>query len=216
MISAVLFDLDGTLADTAPDLALALNRLRAEYALEPVALELARPRASGGARALIELGFGMKSDCEGYAALAERFLELYGQALCVHTRLFEGVPELLAAIEQRAMPLGIVTNKAERFVKPLVAALGLEAHAACVVSGDTTSRTKPAPEPLLFAAEVIGRPPQSCLYVGDDLRDVQAARAAGMAVIAAGYGYLGIGGDPASWGADGIIAHPIEALNFLS
>lgn len=215
MIKAVLFDLDGTLADTAPDLALALNRLLDEHGLAPISVEAARPVASSGARGLIEVGFGLTPEDEKFPALRDRFLDLYGETVCVHTRLFEGMPELLAELERRAMPWGIVTNKSARFTVPLLAALGLNGRAACVVSGDTTARIKPAPDSLLFAAKGLRLAPGHCLYIGDDLRDVHAARAAGMSVIAAAYGYLGGNGDPRNWDADGVISYPLETLNFL-
>jgi N-acetyl-D-muramate 6-phosphate phosphatase len=214
MIQAVLFDLDGTLAHTAPDLALALNRLRAEEGLADLPLQAVQHVASAGARGMLNVGFGIAPGEPRFAELRDRFLEHYANAVCVQTSLFEGVPELLDTLEQRPLRWGIVTNKVMRFTEPLVAALGLAARAACVVSGDTTPRFKPAPDPLLHAAQAMQLAPRSCLYVGDDLRDIEAARAAGMSVIAAGYGYLS-GGDPSTWGADGVIAHPREVLAFV-
>ncbi len=202
MTQAVLFDLDGTLADTARDLALALNRVRTEEHLAPLPDEAVRAVASTGARGMLGVGFGLAPEEPRFAELRDRFLEHYASGVCVHTTLFEGMPELLGELESRGIRWGIVTNKSARFTLPLVAALALDGRAACVVSGDTTARMKPAPDPLLFAANVIGVPPAECLYVGDDLRDVQAAHAAGMRVLAAGYGYLS-GGDPHAWSADG-------------
>ena len=213
-IRAVLFDLDGTLADTAPDLSGALNRLRMERGLEPVPLELTRPYTSSGARGLIGAGLGIAPDHPEFEALRTRFLELYEENIHVDTRLFPGMEELLASLEQRRLAWGIVTNKASRFTLPLIESMGLSARAACIVSGDTTPHTKPHPAPLLHAAAEIELSPAACLYLGDDLRDVQAARAAGMPVIAAAFGYLG-GSDPCTWCADGIIHHPLEVLNFL-
>ena len=214
-IRAVLFDLDGTLADTAADLACALNRLRGEYRRAPLPPESMRRHTSSGARGLLKAGFDLDPGDQGYIPLRDRFLELYEQALCVHTRLFTGMPELLDDLEQRGVPWGIVTNKAQRFTDPLIRELRLHARAACVVSGDTTAKPKPAPDPLLHAAELIGIAPSACLYVGDDLRDVQGARAAGMPVAAAGWGYLGDETDPETWGADVVLAHPAEVLGFL-
>jgi N-acetyl-D-muramate 6-phosphate phosphatase len=214
-IRAVLFDLDGTLADTAPDLAGALNRLLDERGREAVALERARPVTSSGARGMLRVGFGIDRQHADYEPLRTRFLDLYAENLCRETRLFDGIGDLLAAIERRGLPWGIVTNKAERFTFPLLAALGLAARTACVVGGDTTGHVKPHPDPLLYAARALGLAPAGCLYVGDDLRDVQAARAAGMPVLAAAYGYLGDEGDPAAWGADAVIAHPLETLIHL-
>lgn len=215
MIRAVLFDLDGTLADTAPDLAAALNALLGEHGRAPVPLERTRPLTSAGARGMLQAGFGIAPGAPEYEPLKARFLELYGGSVCVETRLFPGMEELLAALERRGLRWGVVTNKPERFTTPLLAALGVLHRAACVVSGDTTERAKPHPDPLLHAASALALAPAACLYVGDDLRDVQAARAAGMPVVAAGYGYLGDGGECGSWQADGIIEHPLETLNFL-
>ena len=147
--------------------------------------------------------------------MRERFLDLYEAALCVHTLLFEGMPELLGELDRRAVAWGIVTNKPSRFTEPLVRELELHLRAACVVSGDTTEKAKPAPDSLLHAARAIRLAPAECLYVGDDVRDVQGARAAGMPVIAAGWGYLGTEGDPASWGADAVLGHPAEVLEFI-
>ena len=215
MIRAVLFDLDGTLADTAEDLASALNRLRAEHRMAPLPAGRTRAHTSGGARGLLKIGFDLDPGDERYIAMRDRFLDLYGEALCVHTRLYAGMAELLGELDRRAVAWGIVTNKPRRFTDPLLRELRLHTRAACVVSGDTTAKPKPAPDPLLHAAQVMRIAPAACMYVGDDLRDVQGARAAGMPVIAAGWGYLGEGGDPASWGADAVLAHPAEVLGFL-
>jgi phosphoglycolate phosphatase len=215
MIHAVLFDLDGTLADTAPDLAAALNRLLAERGQAPVPIEQTRPVTSSGARGMLRVGFGIDPQHADYEPLKARFLDLYGARVCIGTTLFAGIGELLAALEERAIAWGVVTNKAERFTLPLLEALELRARASCVVGGDTTPRAKPHPEPLLHAARAMSLEPERCLYVGDDLRDVQAARAAGMPVIAAAYGYLGDHGDPHAWGADAVIDHPLEVLNHL-
>ncbi|MCZ7564808.1 MAG: phosphoglycolate phosphatase [Burkholderiales bacterium] len=215
MIRAVLFDLDGTLADTAPDLTAALNALLGEHGRAPVPLERTRPLTSAGARGMLQAGFGIAPGSSEYEPLKARFLDLYGQSVCAQTRLFPGMDALLDALERRGLRWGVVTNKPERFTTPLLAALGVLHRAACVVSGDTTERPKPHPDPLLHAAGALALAPTACLYVGDDLRDVQAARAAGMPVVAAGYGYLGDGGECGSWQADGIIEHPLETLNFL-
>ena len=214
-IRAVLFDLDGTLADTAPDLAAALNRLLAERGRDAVPIERARPLTSSGARGMLRAGFGIDPQHADYETLKARFLELYAANVCGETRLFDGIGDLLGALERRSLPWGVVTNKAERFTFPLLEALALAARTGCVVGGDTTGRAKPHPEPLLHAARVLGVPPADCLYVGDDLRDIQAARAAGMRALAAAYGYLGEAGDPAAWGADAVIAHPREVLIYL-
>ena len=212
---AVLFDLDGTLADTAPDLARALNRVRAANGLAPMPVAITRPYTSSGARGLLKVGFGLEPEDEGYEALKLQFLDFYAAEICVDTRLFEGMAELLAQLDLERLPWGVVTNKAERFTLPLLQGLRLGARAACVVGGDTAARAKPHPDPLLHAAAALRLPPAACLYVGDDLRDVTAARAAGMPVIAAKYGYLGDGGAIESWQADAIIDHPLQVLDFL-
>lgn len=214
-VSAVLFDLDGTLADTAPDLGRALNTLLSEHGREPVAHERLRIHTSSGARGMIGVGFGLTPASPEYEVLKDRFLALYAEALCVDTRLYPQMDALLATLEARRMPWGIVTNKATRFTEPLVRALALDARAACVVSGDTTPRAKPHPDPLLHAAKLIDVDPRACLYVGDDLRDVQAARSAGMSVLAVRYGYLGDGEPPEAWGADAVIDAPLELLAHL-
>jgi phosphoglycolate phosphatase len=213
---AVLFDLDGTLADTAPDLGRALNRLRAERGLEPLPIGIMRAHASSGARGLLKAGFGSAPESEGYDALRDRFLELYAENLCVDTRLFDGIPELLSTIEARPLPWGIVTNKAKRFTEPLLRTLAVDHLAACVVSGDSTPHIKPHPAQLLLAASLLSLPPADCIYIGDDLRDAQAARAAGMRFAAAGWGYLGGGADPRTWDADAVVSHPREVLNVIA
>ena len=212
---AVLFDLDGTLADTAPDLGRALNRVRAINGLAPMPLAITRPYTSSGARGLLKVGFGLDPEDERYEALKLQFLDFYAAEICVDTRLFDGMAELLAQLDQDRLPWGVVTNKAERFTLPLLQGLRLGARAACVVGGDTAARAKPHPDPLLHAAAALRLPPAACLYVGDDLRDVTAARAAGMRVLAAKYGYLGDGGAIESWQADAIIDHPRQVLDFL-
>ena len=212
---AVLFDLDGTLADTAPDLARALNRLRAEQRLPPLPLALTRPHTSSGARGMLGVGLGLAPDDARYADLRERFLDYYEQDLCVETKLFDGVAELILQLRARGLPWGVVTNKAKRFTEPLLRRLDPRPSPGCVVSGDSTPKIKPAPDSLLHAAELLDLAPAECLYVGDDLRDVQAARAAGMPVIVAAWGYLGDAGDPSGWGADAVIGHPLDTLKFL-
>ena len=210
MIQAVLFDLDGTLADTAPDMAHTVNRMRTRRGLAPVALEQVRPHVSQGARGMICSAFDMSTEHPDFMAMREEFLEIYGENLFVDTRLFPGMAELLDTLDARAIPWGIVTNKFERFARPIMDGLGLGSRAAVVVGGDTCPRSKPFPDPLLFAASAMGVAPPNTLYVGDDERDVQAARAAGMPVIAAGYGYLGNGAPPTLWNADAIVHHAGE------
>ena len=208
---AVLFDLDGTLADTAPDLAAALNRVRAARALPALPLAELRPMASHGARGLLQVGFGVGPGDAEFETLRVEFLACYAQAICVHTRLYDGMQALLEALGQRALPWGIVTNKASALTTPLLDALALDPAPGCVVCGDTTARPKPAPDPLLHAAALLGVEATACVYLGDDLRDMQAARAAGMTAAAVAYGY-GAGSAPEQWGADFVLAHPGELL----
>ena len=215
MIDCVLFDLDGTLADTAPDLAAALNKMRTDRGMHGLPLDPLRRMASSGARGLVGVGFGLKPGDPGYEAHRVEFLDNYERALNVHTRLFDGVPELLASLEAMPRKWGVVTNKAKRFTDPLAQLIGFTARAACVVSGDTTPHAKPHPAPLLHAAQVSGVDPLRCIYIGDDLRDIQAGRAAGMRTLAVSWGYLGEGEAPASWGADAVIDTPAAVLDFL-
>lgn len=210
---AVLFDLDGTLADTAPDLAAAINRVRLMRGLEPTPYETLRPVASAGARGLIGAAFGLKPEDAGYDELRIAFLANYEEALAVESRLFDGVEALLAQLERRDISWGIVTNKAARLTDRLVPQIGLQ-HARCVISGDTTSHSKPHPAPLLEAAHRLALSPQECWYVGDDLRDIQAGRAAGMRTIAAAWGYGG-SVEPANWNADALIATPLDLMNLI-
>ncbi len=210
-IKAVLFDLDGTFADTAPDLGYAVNQMRKARNLPPVPDEQTRPVTSSGARGLLGAGFGIPPDHADFPAMRDEFLNLYEANLCRETRLFDGMAELVLAIESRGLFWGIVTNKAERFALPLMKLLGYGTRAACIIGGDTTGKLKPHPDPLYAAAKAIQIPPQACIYVGDDERDVQAGRAAGMKTIAVRYGYLN-GSDPASWGADAVIDTPLEVL----
>jgi 2-phosphoglycolate phosphatase len=205
VIEAVLFDLDGTLADTAPDLASTVNLMLKSRGLPAVALEQVRPHVSKGARGMIASAFAIGADHPGYAAMRDEFLELYADNLCVESRLFPGMESLLAHLESQSIAWGVVTNKLERFARPVMEGLGLGRRAAVVVGGDTCGRAKPFPDPLLHAAAAMGVAPENVLYVGDDQRDVQAARAAGMPVVVAGYGYLGDGPPPAQWGADAIV-----------
>jgi phosphoglycolate phosphatase len=211
---AVLFDLDGTLADTAPDLAAALNRLRADQGLAPMPLERVRPFASAGARGLVHVGFGVKPGEGEYSALREAFLEHYRERTCVETRLFPGIAELLRELAAREIKWGIVTNKTTRFTDRIVDALGLKPD--CVACGDTTAHLKPHPAPLLHAAGLLNLAPGECFYLGDDLRDIQAARAAGMRPVAVDWGYHHPEhGGPGTWQADAVIARPQELVALL-
>jgi phosphoglycolate phosphatase len=210
--SAVLFDFDGTLADTAPDLAAALNRMRANRGVPPLPVDATRAYVSMGARGMLRVGFGMTPDDPSYGEMREEFLGFYREAICVHTQLFGGMRELLAELGRRSIAWGIVTNKAMGLTERIVPALGLTP--ACVVGGDSTPHLKPHPAPLLLAAQRLRLAPGDCTYVGDDLRDIQAARAAGMRSIAVDYGYHGAE-HPDTWNADATISHPSELLEHL-
>lgn len=211
----VFFDLDGTLADTAPDLAAAANRLRVDHGHPPLPLDQLRPVASAGARGLLGVAFGITPEDAGYAVLRDTFLDYYESALAVDTRLFDGIPEVLEALQAAGMPWGIVTNKNSRFTEPLVTQIGLRQYAAAIVSGDTTPHAKPHPAPLLHAASAAGLDASRCVYIGDDLRDIQAGRAAGMKTIAAAYGYCGDGLPAAMWQADHIVQSARELTALL-
>ena len=210
---AVLFDLDGTLADTAPDLAAAVNWMRTERGLEPTPYAILRPTASAGARGMIGAAFGLAPGDEGYEDLRVQWFERYQAAMAVHSTLFDGIPDLLDGITAAGMSWGIVTNKPARFTDPLVPLIGL-AHASCVISGDTTPHAKPHPAPLLEAARRLDIAPAHCWYVGDDLRDIEAGRAAGMVTVACNWGYCG-SIDPATWGADHLLDTPQQLLQML-
>ena len=208
---AVLFDLDGTLADTASDLGAAVNRLRAGRGLADLATRDVRAYASSGARGLLRVGLGLNPGDPDYETMRDAFLAHYAERVCVDTRLFPGISQLLAEIGARGLKWGIVTNKATRFTAPIVAALGIAPD--CVVCGDTTPHSKPHPAPLLHAAQQLALEPRACCYVGDDLRDVQAAHAAGMRAVAVLYGYHGVdNGGPATWNADAVIEQPTDLI----
>lgn len=210
---AILFDLDGTLADTAPDLAGAVNQLRIARGLAPTDYELLRPIASAGARGLIGVAFGITPDDAAYEELRDDFLKNYEAAIAVDSSLFAGIAELLSGLQKQGIAWGIVTNKIARLTDQLVPKIGL-GHAACVISGDTTAHSKPHPAPLFEAAKRIGVLPEHCWYVGDDLRDIQAGQAAGMTTIAAAWGYCGEAA-PATWNADVLVDTPQQLFALL-
>ncbi len=214
MPRAVLFDLDGTLIDSAPDLAGACNEMRVTRGLAPLPYERLRTMVGAGARGMVGVSFSVAPGDDGYAELREEFLRRYELRMTSETRVFAAVVPLLAWLAEEGVPWGIVTNKAARFAEPLIAWLGLAGAAGVIVCGDTTPHAKPHPAPLLEAARRIGVTPERCVYVGDDRRDVDAGRAAGMATIVAAWGYLGAGDPPEAWGADAIVAHP-DALPAL-
>jgi phosphoglycolate phosphatase len=212
-----LFDLDGTLVDTAPDLAAAANRQRAERGLAPLPLERLRPFASHGARGMIGTALGSQPGDTDFERLREQFLAYYEQSLCVHSCLFAGMETTLRALEDAGIAWGIVTNKFARFTVPLVDHFGLARRAACVVSGDTTAFAKPHPEPLRHAVKLAGvSGTGAAIYVGDDERDVQAGRAADMVTVVAAYGYLGANADVGSWGSDHVIDAPTQLLPIVA
>jgi len=212
---AVLFDLDGTLADTAHDLGYALNRQRIARGLAPLPIEIIRTEASAGARGLLGLGLNLKPGDMGYDETRAEFLDFYAEHLCRETCLFPGVAELLEQLDARRLPWGIVTNKPARFTIPLMLELGLSNRAACIVSGGDTAHSKPHPAPLLAASGAMSIAPGDCIYLGDDIRDVQASLAAGMEPVVARYGYLGSVSPPESWGARYLIDQPQELLGYL-
>ncbi|SFP83019.1 phosphoglycolate phosphatase [Nitrosomonas cryotolerans] len=215
MIKAVLLDLDGTVADTAPDLGHALNRQRSLRGLAPLPMTLIRTEASAGARGLLRLGFNIQPDDAHYEGIREEFLNFYSERLCHDTILFSGMSALLDQLDARSLPWGIVTNKPSRFTHPLMQQLGLHQRAACIISGDETAHSKPHPEPLLVASRKLMVTPAECIYLGDDIRDVKASLAAGMEPIIARYGYLGNTHPPETWGAKYLIDHPQDLLNYL-
>ena len=214
-VRAVLFDLDGTLADTAGDLATALNRVRADRGLPPLPLAVLRPQSSHGARGLLAAGFGIGREHPDFAPLRDAFLDYYAAALCEATALFPDAERVLSEIERRGLRWGIVTNKASRFTLPVVERLALATRCGALICGDTTSESKPHPAPLLAGALALSIAPTDCVYVGDAERDVIAGRAAGMRTLIARYGYVGADETPQAWGADGEIASLPELLDRL-
>ena len=211
----VFFDLDGTLADTAPDLVAATNQLLSARNLPLKPYEQLRPCASAGARGLIGGAFGIDTKHPDFIPLRDEFFANYEKALFVHSKLFEGMEHLLHQLESAQLPWGIVTNKSERFTNPLMELMGLSQRSASTVSGDTTPHSKPHPEPILHAARIANLDPNKSLYVGDDIRDVIAGKAAGMKTVAAAYGYCGCEEPPEAWGADFIIHTPQELLQII-
>jgi phosphoglycolate phosphatase len=213
-LAAALLDLDGTLLDTAPDIVRALNALLAEHARAPLAFALVRPHVSNGARAVLRLGFP-QTEGEPFERLQERFLELYRSALTIETRPFPGFEPVLALLEAHAVPWGVVTNKPHWLTEPLLRELGLYQRAGCVISGDTLPVRKPDPLPLLTAARQLQVAPARCLYLGDSLRDMQAAQAAGMVALGASFGYIGEHDAVQDWPVTAWIHEPRELLPWL-
>lgn len=214
-VAAVLFDLDGTLVDSAPDLAGAANDLRAAHGLEALPYQTLRPMVGSGARGMVGAAFGLAPGDQGFDELRESFLQRYEQRLLRETRVFDSIEPVLAALDGAGLPWGIVTNKLSRYAAPLVDGLKLSSRCAVLISGDTTAHAKPHPEPLTEAARRLGITAASCVYVGDDERDMIAGRGAGMFTLAAAWGYLGNGPTLDEWRADAVLRQPGELLNWL-
>ncbi len=212
--AAILFDLDGTLVDTAPDLAGAILDMQRDRGLKPSPFDQLRRVASAGARGLLEVGFALKPQDHGYEAMRDEFIERYKSRIAAESRLFDGFDRLLTDFEQKGVLWGVVTNKAESLAQMLMQGLNLTHRCGVLIGGDTTAHAKPHPLPCLTAAQRLNVDATSCWYVGDDLRDVQAGRAAGMITVAAAYGYCGPHDPPERWGADHLVAS-VEELNAL-
>lgn len=213
--AAVLFDLDGTLANTAPDLCAPANRMREARGLKPLPLADLQRFASAGARGLLGRALDVTPEHPDYETLRQEFLRGYEQALCVETALFADMPELLLALDDAGVPWGVVSNKTEVYVRPIVETLGLAQRSGCAIGGDTAARAKPHPDPLLLAADQMRLNATDCIYVGDDERDIIAGRAAGMLTVAAAYGYCGTDKPPQDWQADLLVESPRELLDAL-
>lgn len=211
----ILFDLDGTLVDTAHDLAYALNLQRERHGLVALPLDVIRPYASHGSKGLLSIGFGLSPEADIFSAMREEYLALYDQVLTRKPILFDGIADLLTLLETKGQSWGVVTNKPRRFTQPLMEHIGLLQRAACVVSGDDAVRPKPYPDTLLLACSQAEVSPQTCWYVGDAERDIQAGKAAGMKTVVALYGYLDVADKPEAWGADKFINQPLELLGLI-
>lgn len=215
-IAAVLFDLDGTLIDSAPDLGAAADQMRVARGLTSLPLVAYRHMAGAGARGMLEIAFGITPNDPGFDAMREEFFSNYAACMTERTYAFDGVQELIAQLEHRQLPWGVVTNKSSRFTDPLTRAMPLFVNAGAIVSGDTTLHAKPHPAPLLEGAHRLGVDPAQCVYVGDDERDIVAGLAAGMKTVAASYGYLGKKTEIQAWGAHAEINSPLALLQLLA
>lgn len=215
MLTTVLFDLDGTLVDTAPDLARTLNLVRQEQGLDDMSFADIRPAVSHGSKALIMRGFELDEDDVQFEKLRTRLLELYMDNMCIESRLFPQMADTLDTLEQMGINWGVVTNKPKRMTEPLLSRLGLSGRAACIVSGDSVEQSKPHPAPMYYACKLAGSEPYNCLYVGDAERDIIAGRDAGMITLTALYGYIDDSENPQAWKADGMIAQPADLVPWL-
>ncbi len=214
-LRAVLFDMDGTLLDTAPDFIAICQAMRAERGLAPIADKLIRDVVSGGAKAMISASFEIGEDAPDFEALRLEFLERYQVGCAVHSRLYDGMAEVLADIEKGGLVWGVVTNKPVRFAEPIMQQLGLAERSAVLVCPDHVKRSKPDPEPLLLACKLLDLDPASVLFVGDDLRDIESGRDAGTKTVAVRYGYIHPDDNPDHWGAGAVVNHPLELLALL-
>ena len=213
-VNCVLFDLDGTLVDTAPDLAYALNRTLINHGRQALPFETIRPSVSLGGVAMVKLGFNLDETDPGFTPLRNEFLAIYRDNLSRHSRLFPGMEQVLVRLEEMNVSWGIVTNKPGWLTNPLMQALQLDTRTACIVSGDTLEQRKPHPAPLLHACELLQSAPEETVYVGDARRDIEAGASAGMATLVAAYGYIEVSENPADWGADGLVDSPEEILSW--
>ncbi|NQY27208.1 MAG: HAD-IA family hydrolase [Piscirickettsiaceae bacterium] len=214
-ISAILFDLDGTLVDTAPDLAFALNTLLEQEGLVALSYNAIRPVASHGSPALLKLGFDISTEDQDYPALQQRFIQHYQDNIVRKSALFDGMETILSTLEERNIPWGIITNKPAFLTEPLLEKLNLNQRTNCIVSADTTAHSKPHPAPMLHACKLINKKPEQCLYIGDAARDIEAGKNVNMQTVAARYGYLGEHDHIEDWQADAIIDHPSEILQWI-
>lgn len=215
-LRCIFFDLDGTLLDTLPDLAFALNQVLRDEGRESLPLPLIRPSISHGAPGMVRLAFGEDQDHDDFARRMARLREIYQAHIADNTRLFDGMEEVLESIENHGLAWGVVTNKKRHMTQPLLERLGLHQRLACVIAGDDTLQGKPHPAPLWLACRTAGVAPNHCVYVGDHQRDIEAGQRAGLGTIAAVYGYLAEDDDPSQWGADAIIEKPLDLLQWLS
>lgn len=214
-VRAVLFDLDGTLIDSAPDLGAAADAMRLRRGMSSLPEDRYRPLCGSGARGMLHAAFGITPEHVDYGVMKEEFFVAYSACLLQRTQPFHGVLEMIDALRERGLLWGVVTNKSQRFTGPITQAMPLFATASAIVSGDTTPHAKPHPAPLLEAARLMSVSPVDCIYVGDDERDILAGRAAGMGTVAARYGYLGVGADVTAWGASAEVSSPMDLLNLL-